>query len=162
ERVVAAEHDLADADLRDEMAQRLRGEDQGIEIELTQVLRRLPLQLDFRITCARRRDETGVVGARRIGAKISAAMRRQNFQTREAVERAIEDQVRKRDGGVERVADGVRQPAIALKALGKLRRALRVNEQHSPKLFGLRPYGVKPRIRKVLARDAAADLGAPQ
>ena len=108
ERVVAAEHDLARADLRHEMTQRLRCEHQGIEIELTQVFGRLLLQLDLRIAGAWRRDEASVVGTRRVGAEISAAMRCQNLQAGEAVQRAFEDQMLKRDGGIERVANGVR------------------------------------------------------
>src|SRR5262249_11251819 len=78
------------------------------------------------------------------------------------VERAFKNQMLERDRGVERIADGVRQPAIALEALRKLRRALRVNEKHRAELFGLRPDGVELWIGKILARDATADLGAPE
>src|SRR5215813_8403565 len=49
ERVVAAEHDLAGTDLCHKMAQRLRRENQGIEMELTQILAWLLLQLNSRI-----------------------------------------------------------------------------------------------------------------
>ena len=44
--VVAAQHDLAGADLGREMADRLGREDQRIEVELLQILGRLLLQLD--------------------------------------------------------------------------------------------------------------------
>src|SRR5689334_511614 len=37
DRVVGAEHDLAGADLRREVAQRLRGEHQGVEMQLVQI-----------------------------------------------------------------------------------------------------------------------------
>src|SRR5215813_14728118 len=162
ERVVAAEHDLAGTDLRHKMTQRLRRENQGIEMELTQILAWLLLQLNSRIARAGRRDKTGVIGARRVGAEIAAAVGRQNFQAGEAVQRAFEDEMLKCDGGGERVADCVRQPAVAPKALGEFRRALRVNEQYRAKLLGFRPRGMKLRVGKIFARHAAADLGTAQ
>jgi hypothetical protein len=55
-----------------------------------------------------------MIAARRIGAEIAAAMRRQDLQAREAVQRSLEDQVLQGEGGVERVADRIRQPAVAL------------------------------------------------
>ena len=72
--IVAAQHDLAGADLGREMADRLGREDQRVEIELLQVLGRLLLQFDLGIAVLRR-DETGVVRARSIGREIAAAMR---------------------------------------------------------------------------------------
>jgi hypothetical protein len=56
------------------VAQCLWGEHQGVEIELVEVLGRLLLQLDLGIAVLRR-DEAGVVGARRVGGKVPAAMR---------------------------------------------------------------------------------------
>src|SRR6516225_4273958 len=88
--------------------------------------------------------------------------RGENLQPREAVERALEDQVLQGDRGIERVTDGVREPAIALEALRELRRALRVDEQHRAEFFGLCPDGMEFRIGKLLARDAAADGGSAQ
>ncbi len=89
-------------------------------------------------------------------------MRGEDLQAGEAVEGPLEDQVLQGDRGVERVADGVRQPAVALETLGELRRALRVNEQHGAELFRLCPHRVEFGIGKALARDAATDLGAAQ
>src|SRR6266404_8814824 len=60
DRMVAAKHDLARANLRHEVAERLGGEHKGIEIELVEVFARLLLQFDLGIAVLRR-DETGVV-----------------------------------------------------------------------------------------------------
>ena len=49
DRVVAAEHHLADPDLRHQMAKRLRREDQGVEVELIEIFGWLLLLLDVRI-----------------------------------------------------------------------------------------------------------------
>src|SRR5262245_64356683 len=73
DRMIAAEHDLAGPDLRREMAQGLRGEHQGIEIELVEIFARLLSELDVGIAVLRC-DEAGVVGARGIGAEITAAV----------------------------------------------------------------------------------------
>ena len=72
--MVAAKHDLARANLRHEVAERLGGEHKSIEIELVEVFGRLLLQFDLGIAVLRR-DETGVVRARSIGREIAAAMR---------------------------------------------------------------------------------------
>ena len=142
DRMVGAEHDLARADLRDEMTKRFGREHQRVEIELIEIFGRLLLQLDVGIAVLRR-DEAGVIGARRVGRQISAAVRRDDLEARKFVERALEDQVLQRDRGVERIADGVREPAVALEAGGKLRRALRMDEQHGAEFFGLGPDRMK-------------------
>src|SRR3981189_3467647 len=85
-----------------------------------------------------------------------------NFQAGEAVERSFEDQVLQRNRGVERIADRIRQPAIALEARCELRRALRMNEENRRKLFGLVPHRVKFLIGEVRSLHAAADGGAAQ
>ena len=51
------------------------------------------------------------------------------FQIGKLIQRAIENQVRQADGGVERIADGVGEPAVALEAPVQFRRALRVDEE---------------------------------
>src|ERR1700720_2788533 len=137
--MVAAEHDLTCAEWRHQVAQCLGSEYQRVEIELVQIFGRLLLQLDVRVAILRR-DEAGVVGARRVGAEISAAMRGKDLEAGKAIERAFEDQVLERDGGIEGVADEVRQPAVALEALGELQRALRVDEQDGAEFLRLRPY----------------------
>ena len=89
-------------------------------------------------------------------------MRRKHLQAREAVQSALEDQMLQGDGGLERIADRVRQPSIALETLGKFRRALRMHEQHGPKLFGLGPDRMKFGIGKILSQHATADRGTTQ
>src|SRR5207244_5603780 len=103
-----------------------------VVIHLPQILGRLLLQLDASIHV--RRDAEAVVGARRVGRQVATAVGRAYFESGEAVERPLEDQVRERDGGVERVADGVRQPAVALESPGKVRGALRMGEDQYPEL----------------------------
>src|SRR5205814_2953076 len=64
--------------------------------------------------------------------------------------------------GVERIADRVREPAVALKALRKFRRALRMYEQHGTELFGFGPNGMEFGIGKILSQYASADRGSAQ
>ncbi len=161
DRMVGAEHDLARADLGHKVAQRLGREHQRIEIELVEIFGRLLLELDLGIAVLRR-HEAGVVGARCIRSEIAAAMRGNDLQAGEAVEGALEDQVLKRDRGVERIADGVRQPTIALEALAEFRRALGMNEEHGPELLGLGPDRMEALFREILAQNASADGGAAQ
>src|SRR2546423_692007 len=63
DRVIAAEHDLACADLRHQMAQRLGREHERVEVELLEVFAWLLLELDVGIAVLWR-DEAGMVGAR--------------------------------------------------------------------------------------------------
>src|SRR4051794_40735224 len=97
-RVIAAEHDLTDANLSGQMPQRFGAENKRVEIKLLQIFGRLLLQLDVRVA-ARRVGETGVVGAVGIVRQITAAMSRDDLQAGEAVERSFEDQMRQRDRG---------------------------------------------------------------
>src|SRR3989449_11767700 len=83
----------------------------------------------------------------------------------ELVERALEDQVRERDGGLERVADHVVEVAVALEPVLEVGRgagALRMDEDHHAELLGLGPERVELRIADLRAVDAAADPGAAQ
>ena len=105
DRVVGAEHQLARADLADEVAQAFAGEHHRVEIKLVHVFRRLLLQLDLR-TAVLRRHEARMVAAHLVGRQVSAAVRGQHLEPGEFVERALEDQVLQRDRGVERIADG--------------------------------------------------------
>jgi hypothetical protein len=91
-------------------------------MELVEIFGRLLLQLDVGIAVLRR-HEAGMIRARRVGAEIAAAMGREDLQAGEAVQGPFEDQVLQGKGGIERVADGVRKPAIALEPLGEFRRS---------------------------------------
>src|SRR5258708_21088584 len=160
-RMIGAEHDLACADLRHQMPKRLRGKYQRVEMQLVEIFGRLLLQLDVRIAVLRR-YKTRAIGPRRIGAEIAAAMRGKNFQFGKAVQRSLKNQMLQGDRGIERIADGIRQPAIALETLGQFRRTYRVNEQHSAEFFRLRPHRMKFGIGEILAQDIAADRRTPQ
>src|SRR6476469_8661378 len=103
-----------------------------------------------------------MIAARGIGAEIAATMRRNDLESGEAIQSALEDQMLQGDRGVERIADRVRQPTIALETLGKLRRALRMDEQHRAELFGLGPDGMKFWVGKILSQHAAADRSPAQ
>src|SRR6266850_5813249 len=100
-----------------------------------------------------------MVAARGVGAEIAAAMRGNDLEPGEAIERSLEDQVLQGDSGVERITDGVRQPAVALETLGQFRRTLRMNEQHRAEFLRLGPDGMEFRIGKILPQHAAADRG---
>src|SRR5690242_8282784 len=117
--IVAAEHDLARAHLGDEMAELLGGEDERIEMEALQVLARSLCERDV-LVAEPLADIAGVIRSRGVGGKIAAAVGRENLEAGKAVERALEDQVLERDRRLERVADGIGEPAITLEALRKL------------------------------------------
>ena len=91
-------------------------------------------------------------------------MRGADLEAREAVERALEDQVRQRDRGFERVADRVGQEAVAGEPAARLQfaGAERVHEDQHPELLALRPERVEFRIGEVLAGDAAGDADAAE
>src|SRR5262249_6514162 len=106
-----------------------------------------------------------VVGASRIRRQVAAAVRRADLEAGELVEGALEDQMRQRDGRLERVADHVPEIAVALEPALELRRRarhLRVDEDEAAELLALRPEGMELRIADLLAVDAAADGGAAQ
>src|SRR4029453_14984919 len=70
------------------------------------------------------------VRARPVGGQIPPAVGGADLEPGEAVEGAVEDQMRERDGGLEGVADGIGEQAITLepgRAL-QLRRAPRMDE----------------------------------
>ena len=75
------------------MADRFRGEDQGIEIDLLEIFGGRLLELDIGIA-AFRPDQTGMVGTIGVRGQEAAAMGGDHLQSRIAIERAFEDQVR--------------------------------------------------------------------
>src|SRR5438045_7389176 len=68
--------------------------------------------------------------------------------------------MRQCDRGFGRQTDRVRQPPIALEALGQLRDRLRMDEQHRAEFLSLGPDGMEFRVRKLFAGYAAATRGA--
>src|SRR5438094_3324991 len=162
ERIVGAHHDLTGPGLGDEVAQRLGREDERVEVELLEILRRLLLQ---RLGAPVGEGHADRVGTRRVGRQIAAAVGRADLQPGKAVERTFEDQVRERDRGLERIADGVLETAAALQPrleVGRGAIGLRVDEHQHAELLGLGPERVELRVGQILAGDAAAHTGAAQ
>src|SRR4051794_13162856 len=107
--MVAAKHDLANANLRNKVAQCFGTEDQGVKIKLLEVFSRLLFQRYLRIA-SRRVDETGVIRSVGVGRQKPASVGGDNLKARETVERSFEDQVRQRYRRLGRQANRVRQP----------------------------------------------------
>src|SRR6516225_11142628 len=86
-------------------------------------------------------------------------MRGTDLEPGEAVERALEDQMRQRDRGFERVADRVGQEPAALEPAARLQLpgAERMQENQNSELFGLGPDRVEFGIGQFLAGNAAAN-----
>jgi hypothetical protein len=87
-------------------------------------------------------------------------MGRADLQAREPIERALKDQMRQGNGGLERIADDIAEVAVTLEAMTELRRrpiGLRVDENKHIQLLGLGPEWVEPFIADLLARNIAAD-----
>src|SRR5262249_3324748 len=91
-------------------------------------------------------------------------MRGADLETREAVERPFEDQMRQGDRGFERVADGVRQETIPGQPAARFQfaGAERVHEDEHPQLFALGPERVEFRLGEILADDAASHADAAE
>ena len=161
ERVVGTHHDLAGARLGREVTQRLGGEDDRVVVHLLHVVGRTLLQ---RLRLALRERRLHGVRAVHVGRQVAAAVRRADLEAGELIERALEDQVRERDGRLQRIADGVRQQPVARQAPARLelRRAQGMHEDQHAELLGLGPEGVELRIAQLLAVDAAADASAAQ
>jgi hypothetical protein len=89
--MVGVDDETTGADFRRQVPQRFRGEDERVVIHLPQVLGRLLPQLDRGVFV--RRDTEAVVGARRVGGQIAAAVSRAYLEPRETIQRPLEDQV---------------------------------------------------------------------
>ena len=91
-------------------------------------------------------------------------MRGTDLQPGKAVERALEDQVRQRDRGFQRVADRVGQQAAAGEPPARLQfaRAERVHEDENAEFLALRPERMEFGIGQFLAGDAAGDADAAE
>ena len=83
-------------------------------------------------------------------------MRAQHFELGKLVEHTLENQFLQRNRCVQRIADHIRQPAIALEPGGQLGRALRMNKEHHAQLLRLGQHGVVDRVAEVIAGHAAA------
>src|SRR5260370_36144153 len=124
--IVAAEDDRAGADLGHQMADRLGGEDQGVKIDLLEIFRRLLCKLHVRVA-ALGTDQAGMIRTIGVGGQEAAAMGSNHSEPGKAIERAFENEMRERNRGLQRIADGVEEPAIAVKPLVQFRYALRMD-----------------------------------
>src|SRR6476660_4120368 len=75
-----------------------------------------------------------------VGGQEAAAMRRNHFQPRKAIEGALEDKMRERQRRSQRIADRVGKPSVAAKSLAEFFNALRMNKQGHAEFFRLGPY----------------------
>src|ERR1700756_427746 len=89
-------------------------------------------------------------------------MRGAYLEPRKAVERSLEDQVRQRDRGLERIADRIGQEAAAGEPAARLQfaGAEGVHEDQHAQLLALGPERVEFRVRQFLPGNAAANADA--
>src|SRR5215475_1252397 len=100
-----------------------------------------------------------------VGRQEATGVCSDDFEARELVESALEDEMRQGDSRLERIADDVAQISIALEPMAKLhggRVALRVNKNGSAQLLSLCPEWVEPWIADLIAGNAAADVCTAQ
>src|SRR5947209_17004914 len=126
-RIVDSQHDLPSADLSHQMPDRLRGEDQRIEVDLLEIFRRLLFQLHVRIASFWA-NQTRMIRTIGIRGQKATAMRRDHFQSGKAVEGAFKDQMRERYRRPQRISDGVTKPPVAGETFAEFGQALRMDE----------------------------------
>src|SRR6266567_415369 len=162
--IVGAHHELARAHLGGEVAHRFGREHDVVVVQLPEILRGLLLEWPVLGAGASIGEgQAALIGAPRVRGEVAAAVRSADLEPGEAIERSLEDQVRERDGRLERVADHVRQQTVALEpARQRLRGpcSLGMDEDEDAELLGLRPERVKLRVAQLLLVDAPAD-GSP-
>ncbi|MGX1370468.1 hypothetical protein RKD19_005827 [Streptomyces canus] len=129
--------------------------DEGVDVQLLQVAAGFPGAAAGVGPYA-----PGVVGAADVGGQIAAAVRRDQFQVRMAVQDAGEDQVGERDGVLGGLADRVGQVPL-VQALVE-RAAEGVQEDQRAALLGPRPQGFVGGVGEFAARRVRGDLHALQ
>src|SRR6476646_3363628 len=141
------------------MPQRLWCEHDRIEVEPLEIF--AWLFLEFWTLALLRENVAAVVHSRRVGWQIASAMGGNHLQIGIAVERALEDEMGKRNCRLQRIADDVAEGAAALgpnaNAFGV---GLRMNEDRALQSFGLRPERIVFFAGDFFALDASADCGA--
>src|SRR5579863_1141874 len=140
-REIGPDHDLAGAALGNQVPKRFRAEDQRVGIDLlAQILCWVFLE---RFGVAAGACRTTVIGPIGVGCEIAATMSTADLQPRIAIERTVEDQMGKEDGGFERIADYVAQPPVARQSFVQLRNALGMHENQDTEFLGLGPEGIE-------------------
>ena len=151
---VGAHHHPVRAPGPDEIFELVRGEDDGVEEDLPQVMRRRIGQAAAGVAAG----APGMVDPPGIGRQIPAAMHRQDLQRRVAFQHPGEDQVMQREGGIEGVADDVveierRQPLRLGEARG-------VDHHQRAEPFGRRPDLFEGRVGQLLPLHIGQHLHA--
>ena len=85
-----------------------------------------------------------MIDTSRIGAKISAAMHRQDFETRMTLQNAIEYQIVQRDRRLQRIADDIIE--IKARQPGGVGEAIGMDYHQSPEFFRFLPEWRECRI----------------
>src|SRR5688500_1690334 len=124
----------------DQMPQGLWREDERVEEELLEVLARPSLERDAALLW---KHPATIVRPCRVRPEIAAPVCRADLEHREAIERALEDEVRQRERGFQRVPDHVSERATPLDTRQNGGGALRMGEDRDGKLLGLRPEGIE-------------------
>ena len=149
---------MVGAEALDQPAHHQRVVRDGVEVELLQVRRRLALDDGARV----RTGAPGMVHARPVVGDEAAAVRHQHLELGIARHHPVEDQVRHRYGGFQRVADDVVEVVVAQAlAVGV---AQRVHEDQHAQFLAAREEFLQPqgRVGQVLAVDVGADLHPAQ
>src|SRR5260370_16015655 len=102
------------------MTQPFGSEDHRVEIQLPQIFRSVFLGS----LAPFRKSYATVIRAAGVGWQIAARMGRANLEPREPIERPVENQMRQKNRGLERIADHVGQSPAALQTLVQLRNSL--------------------------------------
>src|SRR5262249_9601677 len=157
--IIRSKHHLTHARDAHEVSQRFSGEDQRIEIHSLQVFRRLLLELLVALFGKR---HASMIGAVRIGRKITTPVSRADLEFRKPVERAFEDQMGKRDCRSKRIADHICKNAVTLESRSKLRNALRMKKDRCIEFFCLCPERIEVCGSQLLACDCVANRAATQ
>src|SRR6516162_572689 len=148
------------------MAHSFGPEHDRVEVELLEVLRGCLLDGTVRAAGAKvGPGGTPEVPTPDVRRQKAAGMCSDDFEPRELVKSALEDEMRQGDRRLERIADDIAQISIALETLAKhygSRVARRVNKNCSAQLLSLRPEWVEPWIADLGASNAAADVCTAQ
>ena len=102
---------------------------------------------------AQGRQCAAVIRASFVGWQVASGVRSADFQAGELVERPVENQVRKKNRGLQRIADHVAQSTFAREAFIEFRNPLRMHEDEAAEFFGFAPKGIEFRIRQFVAVD---------
>src|SRR5262249_37872458 len=164
--VVGTDHELAGAHLSHEMAHGFGPKHYRVVVELLEVLRWSLLDGAVRAAGAKvGPGGTPEVPTPDVRGQETTGMCSDDFEPRELVEGALEDQMRQRDSRLKRIADDIAQISVPFEPLAKLHGgcvALGVNKNRSAQLLSLCPEWVELWIADLIASNASADVRTAQ